>query len=970
MRLSLIILFSATIYYNISAQGVTKNGQNTTTGTDFVNKRGKILAVPALSRYGQELIFVTLTTTTVSSITATTAMSGGEIGNDGGSAITLRGVCWSTLNNPTIGSNKTIDGNGTGPFTSSVTGLIPGTIYYIRSYAINSNGTAYGEELQFQTTARTNPEDCLISWYPFNENANEESGLGVDGMINGATLTSDRFGIANSALYFNGIDNSVTIPAYLPITNQFTISFWAYSEKESGYCNILSDGNINYGGNDFLINFRDDGIGIRADKGGNPLDLEYDSPAELKNLNLRNRWVHVVWVMNPAGSIIYLNSVKIAEINIPGTNEGFHDDHVTIGARHVWTNMDNFFQGKLDDFRFYTCELSNEEIYNLYKDEGSWQPVVETNVITNITGNTATSGGNIINDGGSAVTSRGVCWSTSVNPTIYDNMTTDGSGPGAFTSSVSGLSPGTVYYLRSYATNSSGTAYGNEKTFSTSADTANCGMVTDIDGNIYNTVIIGPKCWIQENLKTTKFNDGNDITLVTDNAVWINLMTPGYCWYSNDALNNKNTYGALYNWFSISTGKLCPSGWHVPTDAEYYTYLSFLSGQLREAGTSHWQSPNDGATNSSGFTALPGGMRFYGDASFRFAGSMAFLWTASGYDASSAWDRNIQYNSDYQTASYENQRNGFSVRCIQGEVVGLPSLTTISASSITNLSAVSGGNVMSEGGSPVTTRGVCWSTSINPSLADYKTSDGVGSGLFPSEINCLKPGITYYVRAYASNAEGTAYGNEISLTANESYANCGTITDTDGNIYNTVVIGTQCWMHESLKTTKYNDGTSIPLVINNTEWANLTSPGYCWHSNDEAAYKNLYGALYNWYTVNTGNLCPVGWHVPTYEESISLIDYLCGTEIAGGKLKEKGTTHWASPNTGATNETGFTALPGAGRNTDGVFGAASYGYYWWTSTEYGPLSARLDYVLYNDTNLNLGANENQFGAAVRCIRDY
>jgi uncharacterized protein (TIGR02145 family) len=140
------------------------------------------------------------------------------------------------------------------------------------------------------------------------------------------------------------------------------------------------------------------------------------------------------------------------------------------------------------------------------------------------------------------------------------------------------------------------------------------------------------------------------------------------------------------------------------------------------------------------------------------------------------------------------------------------------------------------------------------------------------------------------------------------------VSDVDGNTYKVVIIGTQVWMAENLKTTKYSDGTPIPLVTDNTAWSNLTTPGYCWYNNDSATIAQTYGALYNWYTVNTGNLCPAGWHVPTDAEWTILITYLGGEDVAGGKLKEAGTAHWSSPNTGATNETGFTALPGGFRS--------------------------------------------------------
>jgi len=163
----------------------------------------------------------------------------------------------------------------------------------------------------------------------------------------------------------------------------------------------------------------------------------------------------------------------------------------------------------------------------------------------------------------------------------------------------------------------------------------------------------------------------------------------------------------------------------------------------------------------------------------------------------------------------------------------------------------------------------------------------------------------------------------------------GAITDIDGNVYHAVTIGTQTWMVENLKVTKLNDGTSIPNVTALTAWNNLTTPGYCWYNND-IANKKLYGALYNWYNVSTGKLCPTGWHVPSVTEWTTLINYLGGESVAGGKLKETGTTHWVTPNTGATNTSGFTALPAGIRysNTDDFAESLGGETDFWTSTQY------------------------------------
>ena len=305
--------------------------------------------------------------------------------------------------------------------------------------------------------------------------------------------------------------------------------------------------------------------------------------------------------------------------------------------------------------------------------------------------------------------------------------------------------------------------------------------------------------------------------------------------------------------------------------------------------------------------------------------------------------------------------------------VGIPAwvnnpngITTTAVSNITGTTAVSGGNVISDGGAKITAKGVCWSTSPNPTIADNKTIDGGGIGSFTSNITGLAAGTTYFLRAYATNSFATAYGNEISFTTTAPPVT--TVTDYDGNVYDTVHIGTQIWLKQNLKTTHYKNGAAITYPgTDNTAWQNNTTGAYAWYNNDEATYKNTYGALYNWYAVNTGNLCPTGWHVPTDAEWTTLTTYLGGESIAGGKLKA--TTLWNSPNTGATNSSGFTALPGGYRGGNGTYGGIGDNGYWWSSTE--------DYTTYawgrsmncNNGYVNSYSYYKYLGFSVRCLRD-
>jgi uncharacterized protein (TIGR02145 family) len=194
------------------------------------------------------------------------------------------------------------------------------------------------------------------------------------------------------------------------------------------------------------------------------------------------------------------------------------------------------------------------------------------------------------------------------------------------------------------------------------------GIITDADGNAYKSVKIGTQVWMSKNLKTTKYNDGTDIPYVTDQTEWSKIITPAYCWYANYDVDNKATYGALYNFYTINTGKLCPSGWHVPSTYEWETLTVYLgdvmyAGEaLKEAGTAHWQEPNS-ATNTSGFTALPGGARY----STGFNGLTWYgnWWSKTSFDSVSAYSWMMDYQHDWFSYSNLNKVTGASVRCIQ-----------------------------------------------------------------------------------------------------------------------------------------------------------------------------------------------------------------------------------------------------------------------------------------------------------------
>jgi uncharacterized protein (TIGR02145 family) len=301
-------------------------------------------------------------------------------------------------------------------------------------------------------------------------------------------------------------------------------------------------------------------------------------------------------------------------------------------------------------------------------------------------------------------------------------------------------------------------------------------------------------------------------------------------------------------------------------------------------------------------------------------------------------------------------------------IFGVPTVSTRTPIIGINTSALCGGNVTDAGGFAVTSRGVCWGTSPNPTISGSSSIDGgAGNGLYSATATNLLPNTIYYIRAYATNSAGTAYGQDVQVnTATFSPP----VTDIDGNVYGTVVIGTQTWMAENLKTNRYKDGSSIPYVLDNNVWSNLGSGAWCYYNHDNTN-NGLYGKLYNWYAVTDARgLCPAGWHVPTDSDLIILGNYLGGLLIAGGKLKAVSSL-WSSPNNSASNQSGFSALPSGFRRYDGPFGGISQYFQFWATNEKSMTNGQDWYLIYLNENLTKTVNGNgkAAGLSVRCLKD-
>ena len=304
----------------------------------------------------------------------------------------------------------------------------------------------------------------------------------------------------------------------------------------------------------------------------------------------------------------------------------------------------------------------------------------------------------------------------------------------------------------------------------------------------------------------------------------------------------------------------------------------------------------------------------------------------------------------------------------------LATLTTLPIGNITDIAATTGGNITNDGGTPVTQKGVVWSTSPSPTTANNSTTNGSGTGSFTSNLTSLTVSTNYYVRAYATNSAGTAYGNEVSFTTTAGgggiVTNPGAGVNFNGYTYTSIVLGNgQEWMAENLRTTSYANGDPIPNITDNTQWQGLTTGAWV-HYNNDSQYENPYGKLYNWYTVaDPRNVCPTGWHVPTDAEYTLLTNYLGGEPVAGGKMKSTGTQYWLSPNNYATNESGFSGHPGGYRHDDGTFGGIGNHGNWWSSTKYGADDAWGRYLYYYFGFVYRTNYNKEDGLSVRCLRD-
>lgn len=602
-------------------------------------------------------------TNNATEISATSAISGGIITDDGGSAVITQGICWNTSGDPTTGNNKTEEPGASGSFSGNMTGLSPKTTYYVRAYALNKAGISYGESKSFVTlgerpaTWSQNPSNVQTTAATLNGTVNPNSlettvtfeyglttayGSSVSALQNPVSGASDKNVSAELAQLLPGTTYHFRVKAENSLGTTFSndLSFTTPGRKPTVTSADATNIDLTSATLNGMVNPNSLETSVTFEYG---LSTGYGSSKTARQ--------------SPLSGESYQNvSADLTGLN-PGT------------TYHFRIKTENFLGGVYSgDMTFTTLGLV---------------PSAVTKGAQNVTLNSAILNGTLNpNYLATAVTFE---WGTTAS---YGNSvspvpaTVNGHDAVDLAVSITGLNPGTTYHYRIKASNLLGTTESADIVFSTG--------ITDIDGNEYRTVTIGSQMWMAENLRASKYNDGTPIPLTDDFDLWKSCVKEEYCFYNNDQ-GNKNQCGALYNWFvvdqSLNANKnVCPAGWHIAKKGQWNTLLNYLSqngygfgGNSQAiakslASVSGWENCfsdgqvgyNPSLNNSSGFNGFPAGLRSYsGDFSVygRWAG-----WWAQPDDYSlgySPWFIVITYEKDNVTSIGLGTNYGSSVRCIK-----------------------------------------------------------------------------------------------------------------------------------------------------------------------------------------------------------------------------------------------------------------------------------------------------------------
>jgi hypothetical protein len=724
---SITQLIPNTLYY---VAAYATNGEGIGYGNDITFTTSKIL-------------LSTLTTTAITLITSTSAVSGGNITTDGGDPITARGVCWATTTNPTISNFKTTDGTGTSIFVSNLTSLQPGITYYVKAYATNSTGTAYGNEISFTTSPIVVPTLTTTA----------VTSITFLSAVSGGIITSD----GGATITAKGVCWSTAAnPAIINSKTADGTGIGSFTSNLTG----LQPGTIYH-----VRSYASNSAGTTY---GNDVSF-ITSPVVVATLTT-----------TAATSITLTTAISGGNITADGggvlTAKGVcwstTANPTITGAKTVDGTGTGIFTSNLSGLQpatiYHVRAYATNSAGTSYGNDISFitSPIVvaslTTTVVTSVTSTTAVSGGIITSDGGGVITARGVCWSITEKPTINNSKTIDGTGTGSFTSNLSVLQPRTTYHVRAYATNSAGNAYGNELIFITDD-------VIPVLATLTTTTVTG----------ITQTNASSGGTILSDGGS--NVTNRGVCWNTSADptidLSTKTSDGTGTGTFTSSiTGLSSNTTYHVRAYATNSAGTNYGSDEPFVTDCSSPSATTNSATNIGTSSATLNGTVNANSSlttvTFEYGTTTSYGNTinatqspviGSSNTAVSAGitglSSNTLYNYRVTAVNCGGAISGLDGSFTTNQVV-LATLTTTAPNNITRTTASSGGTISSTGGGNVSSRGVCWSTSEDPTTSDSNTSDASGTGSFSSSITGLTANTYYHVRAYAVNEAGTAYGND------------------------------------------------------------------------------------------------------------------------------------------------------------------------------------------------------------------
>lgn len=532
-----------------------------------------------------------LTTNPVTNVTTTTAVSGGEITDDGGATIITKGVCWNVSDKPTIENNKSAESSTSASFTSNISQLAPATTYYVRAYATNSAGTSYGSSVTFKT----------LGDKPAAQ-ANSVSDVTINSATLQGTVNPNLFSTTVSFEWGTSINyGNTTIvsgsPINISISSDVSVDLTGLTPGTTYHFRIKATNDLGetYSGD---MQFTTLGqVPAITNQSFSDVTVNSSTLTGSVNPNYLSTTVSIDW----GTSLSYGNTVSYAQNPLNGST-----------PINITSALTGLTPGTTYHFRISaTNALGTSKGNDLTFLTLGGVPLAQPKAAANLQYATATIKGSVNPNYFSTTVSFE--WGTTAS---YGN--TIAASPGILTgkdlsevsADLSGLTQGTVYHYRIKATNELGTTNSDDQVFTTLAP------VSDIDGNIYNIRTIGTLIWMTENLKTSHYNNGDPIPVVTDSVIWNHLTTGAYSDYENFPANS-TIYGKLYNWYAVNDNReICPTGWRPATPLDWGNLLefagwdSYTGGKLKETGYSHWNSPNAGATNEFGFTALPGGYRY------------------------------------------------------------------------------------------------------------------------------------------------------------------------------------------------------------------------------------------------------------------------------------------------------------------------------------------------------------------------